>query len=194
MARQEHLFPEMHRARYGAGRQQRLLLPRLLADTSQVDSTLRRPSRDRAQEIICRWAELEKSGKLEEMTETTLEGEFLSEVFGDALGYILFSENLDLWNIHPKYSVNGGQADAALGIFRSGQTTQPRAVIELKGPTKDLDRDRFNGRTAALKEPEEPAWFLASYGIYAIAMTEMVEGYVVLGLITEDAHGISSIS
>ena len=148
MAKQDYIFPEMHRARYGAGRQQRLMLPRLLSNAGNRDANLPRPSRDRAQEIICRWADLENSGKLEEMNETTLEGEFLSEVFGDALGYTLFSENLDLWNIQPKYSINGGQADAALGIFRSGQKIPPRAVIELKGPTTDLDRDRVNGRTA----------------------------------------------
>lgn len=148
MAKQEPLFPELHRARYGAGRQQRLLLPRLLADTSRIDPKLSGAPYTRAHAILCRWAELEKSGKLDEKNETTLEGEFLSEVFGDALGYILFSKNRELWNIEPKFSVNGGQADAALGIFRSGHEKWPHAVMELKGPTVDLDRDRYNGRTA----------------------------------------------
>jgi hypothetical protein len=91
---------------------------------------------------------MESSGKLEKRKETELEGEFLTQVFGEALGYKLFSDNEELWNLKPKFSINGGEADAAIGVFRQGQKNSPLAVIELKGPTVNLDRDKFNGRTA----------------------------------------------
>jgi len=91
---------------------------------------------------------MESSDKLAEQNETAIEGEFLKEVFGDGLGYKLFSDNEETWNLKPKFSVNAGQADAAIGIFRRGKEDSPSAVIELKGPTVNLDRDKSNGRTA----------------------------------------------
>ena len=90
---------------------------------------------------------MESGGKLEEEKETALEGEFLTQVFGEALGYTLFSENKKQWNLKPKFFVNGGEADAAIGLFGSGIKQTPRAIIELKGPKVNVDRDRFNGRT-----------------------------------------------
>jgi hypothetical protein len=147
-ANQGLLFPEHNKAQYGDNRRrQSLFLPRYLQKGSR-DQRLTGQEQERAYEIICRWADLESSGKLESMKETTLEGEFLTEVFGEALGYALFSENKEQWNIQPKFSVNGGEADAAIGMFEHGQKHAPFALIELKGPTKNLDRDRFNGRTA----------------------------------------------
>ena len=45
-----------------------------------------------------------------------------------------------------KFSVNGGKADAAIESFESGRKHPPRAIIELKGPKVNVDRDRFKGR------------------------------------------------
>jgi hypothetical protein len=90
---------------------------------------------------------LESSGKLPKEKETQLEAEFLTQVFGEALGYTLFSEGKDQWNLKPKFFVNGGEADAAIGLFESGKKRSPLALIELKGPTVNVDRDKFNGRT-----------------------------------------------
>ena len=147
-ANQGFLFPEHNKARYGNNRRhQNLFLPKYLQKGSR-DQRLTGQEQERAYEIICRWADLESSGKLESMKETTLEGEFLTEVFGEALGYTLFSENKEQWNIQPKFSVNAGEADAAIGMFEHGQKHPPFALIELKGPKTNLDRDRFNGRTA----------------------------------------------
>ena len=144
----EHLFPQINTARYGDSRRKRpLFLPNQLRDKS-TDKRLEGPAQDKAHEIICKWADLESSGKLQKEKETSLEAEFITQVFGEALGYTLFSEGLDQWNLKPKYSVNGGEADAAIGLFYSDKQTVPRAVIELKGPTVNLDRDKFNGRTA----------------------------------------------
>ncbi len=146
--KQEHLFGELNTARYGDDRRKRpLFLPGKLREQSR-SKLLAGPARDRAYEIMVRWADLESSGRLETQNETALEGEFLTQVFGEALGYALFSEGQERWNLKPKYSVNGGQADAAIGLFSTSGGNGPRAVIELKGPRTNVDRDKFNGRTA----------------------------------------------
>ena len=146
--KEEYLFPKLDTARYGQGRCSRpLFLPRYLNLESR-DQRLRGSTQERAHEIIIRWADLESSGKLEKKKETMLEGEFLTEVFGEALGYTLFSKNKEQWNLEAKFSVNGGEADAAIGLFQSTLKNVPRAVIELKGPKVNIDRDKFNGRTA----------------------------------------------
>jgi hypothetical protein len=145
----KYLFPEeIHPSQYGESHRRRnLFLPRNLKACS-TDQRLRGEAQEQAHKIILKWAEMESSGKLEKRKETELEGEFLTQVFGEALGYKLFSDNEELWNLKPKFSINGGEADAAIGVFRQGQKNSPSAVIELKGPTVNLDRDKFNGRTA----------------------------------------------
>ncbi len=141
------MFPETHPSRYGESHRRRnLFLPRNLQSAS-TDKRLEGDSYNKAHEIILKWADLESSGKLEKHKETELEGEFITQVFGEALGYKLFSENEKQWNIQPKFSVNGGEADAAIGLFEHGLKRHPSAVIELKGPSVNLDRDKFNGRT-----------------------------------------------
>ncbi len=145
---QEALFPYDNKARFGENRRRRnLFLPKLLKDASG-DFRLRDEAQAQAHKIVKKWADLEESGKLGKKKETALEAEFLTEIFGQALGYTLFSENLDIWNLEYKYSINGGEADAAIGLFSHEAKAPPVAVIELKGPQTNLDRDRFNGRTA----------------------------------------------
>ena len=145
--KEDNLFPKIDTARYGDHRRKRpLFIPNYLKIESQ-DKRLKGEAQEKAYETILRWADLESSGKLEEEKETSLEGEFITQVFGEALGYTLFSENKKQWNLKPKYFVNGGEADAAIGLFGSGIKQPPRAIIELKGPTVNVDRDKFNGRT-----------------------------------------------
>ena len=149
----EHLFPEFNKARYGESRRLHpLFLPALLERESH-DQRLKGPDQDRAYEIICKWADIESKGKLDPMKETNLEGEFCKDIFGDALGYTLFSEDKDQWNFQQKYFVNGGHADAAIGVFVADRKPQIRAVIELKGPTVNVDKDRTAGRT-----PVQQCW------------------------------------
>ncbi len=148
-AKQEDLFPGLNKARYGENRRARpLFLPNLL-----YEQQFKNTNQDRAYKIICKWADIESSGKLDPMKETSIEGEFCKEIFGEALGYTLFAENKDNWNFQQKFSVNGGEADAAIGFFAARQKPQIRAVIELKGPTVNVDKDRFNGRT-----PVQQCW------------------------------------
>jgi hypothetical protein len=108
----EHLFPELNKARYGESRRLRpLFLPRFLHAPQKF---LEGPDLNRAHEIICKWADIESSGKLEKMKETNIEGEFCKEVFGDALGYNFFADHKEHWNFQHKFFVNGGHADAAI--------------------------------------------------------------------------------
>ncbi|MBN2211597.1 MAG: N-6 DNA methylase [Sedimentisphaerales bacterium] len=147
MAAKQQGFSQFNPSHFGERRAYRnLFLPRFLSGEAN-DERLRTNQQQKAYEILCKWAELETSGKLARRKETSLEGEFITEVFGQALGYALFSENAPSWDIEAKYQVNGGEADAAIGLF-APTARRPRVVIELKGPRVNLDRDRFNGRTA----------------------------------------------
>ena len=149
----EVLIKGMEGARYGESEGHRgLFLPRFLAGDAD-DFKLRDAAQERAHEIIIRWADLELSGKLGRKKETSLQGEFLTEVFGEGLGYVLFSANEKQWHLEREYSVNGVTADGALGLFEGGRRNKPRVLIELKGPTTNIDKDRFNGRT-----PVQQCW------------------------------------
>jgi hypothetical protein len=152
-AKQEDLFPESNKARYGENRRAHpLFLPALLESEAR-DQRLKGSNQDHAYKIICKWADIESSGKLDPMKETAIEGEFCKEVFGDALGYTFFADHKELWNFQQKFSVNGGEADAAIGIFGDKRKPQVHAVIELKGPKVNVDKNRFNGRT-----PVQQCW------------------------------------
>jgi hypothetical protein len=152
-AKGEFLFRELNKARYGEARRTRpLFLPNLLRREAG-DKRLEGEKQNRAYEIILKWANMESVGKLDPRKETALESEFLIEVFGEALGYTLFSEDKENWNLEPKFSVNGGTADAAIGLFDHRQKRIPCAVIELKDPTVNVDKDRFDGRT-----PVQQCW------------------------------------
>jgi type I restriction-modification system DNA methylase subunit len=152
-ARQNHLFSDHDAARYGnGGPYEPLILPKFLAEAA-ADYRLRDPQQAQAHDILKRWADLEEQGKLRRMTETNLEGEFLTDVFSNALGYTLFSENKEQWHLWPKYSLPGGEADAAIGQFDENTPGPPVVLMELKGPTVNIDRDRFRGRT-----PVQQCW------------------------------------
>jgi hypothetical protein len=167
---QEYLFPEINPARYGdKKRHQNLFIPKYFQQKA-YNSTISDETLEIGYKIICKWADLEASGKLEKKKETALEGEFLTQIFGDVLGYVLFSDHRKEWNLEPKYRVNGGEADAAIGLFQTERKNTPTAFIEFKGPTADLDRDRFNGRTAVQQcwdyldeEPHCPWGIVSNY-------------------------------
>lgn len=131
-------------------RSERLFLRRLLraeANNKQV----KQDEINRAHAILIRWADLEASGKLDRMTETQVEGDFVREVFGDALGYTRQSESEKSWHLAVKKSYAQDIPDVSLGNFGSNSTAYTTAVVELKGPKVNLDRDRSNGRTAVLQ-------------------------------------------
>lgn len=148
-AKGNYLFRELDPARYGENRRsKRLFLPKLLRGDLRNQQVFKNDAYKNAYEIICKWADIDVKGNLQSRKETTLEGEFITEVFGKALGYKVFSENEETWEIEQKYSIPGGEVDAAIGLFNHKQKKPPSAVIELKGPKVNVDRDRSNGRTA----------------------------------------------
>lgn len=101
-----------------------------------------------AHAIILRWADLESSGKLQAIKETQLQGDFLREVFGDALGYTRRTEGAPDWHLEQHRAYANCTPDAVIGKFSQAGGQPPLAVIELKGPKVHLDRDRSSGRTA----------------------------------------------
>ena len=148
-AKGNYLFRELDPARYGDNRRsKKLFLPKLLEENLYNKQVFDNDAYKNAYEIIRKWADIDAKGNLQTRKETTLEGEFITDVFGKALGYKVFSENEETWEIEQKYSINGGEADAAIGLFKHGQKVLPKVVIELKGPKVNVDRDRSNGRTA----------------------------------------------
>jgi tRNA1(Val) A37 N6-methylase TrmN6 len=149
------LFPELNPAWIGDNRRKApLFLSKILRDRSFHEYGLLTPQQEKARQTILRWADLESSGKLRELGEQDLKPEFLTHVFGEALGYVLFSDNKDSWELRPRFPLPSGQeADGAIGLFSKSGGQAPAAVMELKGPTSNLDRDRFNGRT-----PVQQCW------------------------------------
>lgn len=130
------------------GRRRSLILPAYLSREAQRED-FARPEVGRSREIILKWADLEQRGRLAQTKETSLDAEFVREVFGEALSYRLQTDSPDGWDLERQFTVSGiGTADAAIGAFGPNQTARPVAVIELKGADADLDGDRFNGRTA----------------------------------------------
>ncbi|OHB44444.1 MAG: hypothetical protein A2Y13_08610 [Planctomycetes bacterium GWC2_45_44] len=144
------LFPEMNTAHYGNGRRSKpLFLPKVLNSVSSDKRITETSNYKTAYEIISKWADLETRGLLDTRKESNIEQSFVNEVFEQALGYTPFTENnKEEWDIDPKYAINGGFADIALGSFSQKKKNAPDVVVELKGSTVNVDRDRFDGRTA----------------------------------------------
>jgi hypothetical protein len=151
---QPDLIPDLRTVADGDVRRDhpRLILPKLL-DKATIDFRLSQKEEAAVHAIILKWADMESRGRLSARTETESEGEFLAEVFGQVLGYTLFSEDRDDWELRPRFPVPGGTADAAIGKFREKGEQALHALVELKGPTVNVDRDRTGGRT-----PVQQCW------------------------------------
>jgi hypothetical protein len=141
------LFEQQERALDRRIRRQRpLFIPRYLRDAAS-NQHLAGAAQDKAYAIALRWADLESSGHLAGHKETSIDTQFLDQLFGEGLGYSVKTHSPAGWQLEHKYAVAGvGTADAALGDFPGAAS--PSVVIELKGALNDLDRDRSGGRTA----------------------------------------------
>jgi hypothetical protein len=127
-------------------RQRALFLPRFVREVGE-STQLTGSDQDRAHEIAIRWADLETSGELAKHNETSIDVQFLDQLFGEGLGYKLKTKSPTDYNLDHKFSVAGvGIADGVLGVFPDSKS--PSVVIELKNAKTDLDRDRSNGRSA----------------------------------------------
>jgi hypothetical protein len=120
----------------------RLILAHLLAKAA-ADRRLDEERITAAHQIM-RWADMDTSGRLEQFSETSVQGQFLSQVFGEALGYKEPTENTETWHQEQHRSIAGQTPDAVLGRFSQADPAGPLAVAELKGPEVHLDRDRSN--------------------------------------------------
>ena len=130
-------------------RTDRLILSRLLDAAARLTTRLPEEAMRESQKRLIRWADLESSGRLHSMNETQMQGDFLREVFGDALHYIRALENVPQWNLEQHWPIPGnGTPDGIIGNFTAGAENKPDVVIELKGPLTHLDRDRSDGRNA----------------------------------------------
>ncbi|MCC6284714.1 MAG: N-6 DNA methylase [Phycisphaerales bacterium] len=139
-AREEAAFQRRFR------RQRAIFIPRFVREAA-ADRSLAGPAQESAYQILLRWADLESSGHLQREKETSIDTQFLEQVFGDALGYLVKTRSPADFQLDHKHAVPGvGTADGALGAFPGARS--PSVIIELKDALTDLDRDRSNGRTA----------------------------------------------
>ncbi len=133
---QARLFSRNALKTFAARRRRALFLPKFVDEAYQQAHYIH----DRAapvHEVLSKWADMEMAGRLE-VKETSLDAEFLREVFG-ALGFTGQTDG-DRFTLDRQFTVQGvGQADGALGAFPLGSGKQPIAVIELKGAKVDLD-------------------------------------------------------
>jgi hypothetical protein len=124
-----------------------LVLPRALRREAQ-GITNHVSDEERGFTIIRRWADLEREGHLRRR-ETSLDADFLNEIFCNALGYKTATQSPERYQLEREFPVRGvGTVDGALGEFMPDAPSSPVAVIELKDAETDLDRDRSGGRTA----------------------------------------------
>lgn len=133
-------------ARIEDRKRRRLFLPSLV-DKAAEDQRLATKERDAAYEVVKKWWQQAQSGRLNRK-ETSVDDAFLSEVFGQALGYRGVTESTKNYERERQFYVpNIGPCDGALGLFPPLGPENVRAVIELKDARTQLDRDKFNGRT-----------------------------------------------
>lgn len=123
-----------------------LFLPSIL-DKEARALRLRQPEREAAYEVIKAWWEQAEAGRLNRK-ETTVDDQFLAQVFGQALGYRGVTDTTERYERERQFHVPSiGACDAALGDFPKASIENVRAVIELKGAHTHLDRDKSGGRT-----------------------------------------------
>ncbi|MBN2580482.1 MAG: hypothetical protein JXB10_15970 [Pirellulales bacterium] len=146
----------------------RLILTRYLKEAAE-DKRLDEKVLRAAHAVMVKWADLESSGRLVELNETQMQGDFLAQVFGEALDYAGPLDGKEVWHREQHFSIAGETPDAILGFFRQSAEHRPLAVIELKGPKVHLDRDRSGGRTAVaqcwdylVNTPSECRWGIVS--------------------------------
>jgi len=182
---QPHLIPDLHTVANGDAPRghPRLILPNLLTKAA-IDHRLPAKEETPVHAMVVKWADMEDAGRLDPLKETRLRREFLTDIFVNVLGYRQMSEGLPHWDFVDPFSVPGGEADAAIGRFWPGGNDPPRAMIELKGPKINVDRDRSNGRTAVrqcfdyLNEvPQCPWGIVCNYVSFRLYHRNKTTGY-----------------
>ena len=101
MAKQT-LFPIESAVALRQPKTDRLILARFLKDAAE-DKRLDENGLKAAHAVLVKWADLETSGRLAELNETQMQGDFLAQVFGDALGYAGPLDGKEVWHREQHY-------------------------------------------------------------------------------------------
>jgi type I restriction-modification system DNA methylase subunit len=116
---------------------------------------------DRRHAIVLGFVDALKRGRLDDKKEVSLHGDFLTRVFGDALGYRTVTQSgAEGWELtaEQRMGAGGKSVDGALGFFREGEVDRVLVPIELKSVRQDLDRS--GGRALT---PVQQAWDYANH-------------------------------
>ncbi|OGU38096.1 MAG: hypothetical protein A2X61_06440 [Ignavibacteria bacterium GWB2_35_12] len=121
---------------------------------SKIDKTSI-PDYDDKQERIGNWINYIKSGNIYSTKETSIQGNFLNEIFSDVLGYKSRIKNTEQWNLNQEQltTIDSKFADGSLGFFTS-ESEDIRVVIELKDANTNLDekQHRFNDTRTPIEQ------------------------------------------
>lgn len=125
-------------------RRQRLFIDKIVDSVAQV-LDLPIDEFKAAHAVAKKWIKLEP--RLTAMSEQRVKGDLLTDFFKDVLNYRTFSSEPNAYDLAVEFPVNGGTADGAIGLFGSDQLAAPAVLLEVKGPTVELDRMSGAGRT-----------------------------------------------
>ncbi len=109
-------------------------------------------------ELIQKWQNGIKNGKILKQKEEELQSEFLNTFFGEVLEYV-YSPDAPKWNLSKEHKsdTDSTKADGALGyfwMFGKDRKADVRAVIELKDARADLDKpqNRLNDKRSPVEQ------------------------------------------
>lgn len=123
--------------------------------------------------IMKKWKKSCESGDLTSTKETSVQGVFLSEIFGNVLGYSTVVDG-GVYNLIQEFNstLDGSEADGALGYFNNAlKLRDVRVAIELKGANIPLDKKQHRsshltpveqGMSYAHKNGSKCGWVIVS--------------------------------
>ena len=136
-----------------------------LAEIAEKEIDLEKNNLKEKREFLNKWINMEKIGTLYSSKEEALQGEFLLNIFSNLLNAVNVTDGKDEWNLEreTKTEIDQQKADGVLGFFDKKGNKDVRAVIELKGPTINLDSKLSKAKYA--RTPVEQAFgYAPKYG------------------------------
>ena len=136
-----------------------------LAEKAEKEIDLKENNLKEKRKFLNKWINMEKIGTLYTSKEEALQGEFLLNIFSNLLNAVNVTDGKDEWNLEreTKTEIDGQKADGVLGFFDKKGNKDVRAVIELKGPTINLDSKLSKDKYA--RTPVEQAFgYAPKYG------------------------------
>ena len=136
-----------------------------LAEIAEKEIDLEKNNLKEKREYLNEFINMEEIGTLYTSKEEALQGEFLLKIFSYLLNAVNVTDGKDEWNLEreTKTEIDGQKADGVLGFFDKKGNKDVRAVIELKGPTINLDSKLSKDKYA--RTPVEQAFgYAPKYG------------------------------